>query len=295
MATPRVTRPPAPSLAPETALPLGEKLGRSLLMQQHFYAVGTAMREAAVASGARILFYTHNLHLSRNSRDFALKTAAESVCAMGAHFWRQGGGEGSFLARAANGCRPLLAAVPELDTFDSWHIHGFLLVPPCIAAGKSELEERLRELPTNVCLETGTRLRRDAVDLEPINSWEFLKQYADYATGSWNGLPPADRCIDFAPHGRHVAGDWQPIMHRAAAILGEQALARRSAEHRRAVRTDQLLDQGSRARREKAVKVAGGDGRRPGGKPYREIAVPPEPSRAAELPADGAATGWVNW
>jgi len=291
----RAPTPPAPSLAPETALPLAEQLNRSLLMQQHFYAVGTAMREAAVASGARIFFYTHNLHLSRNSRDFALKTAAESVCAMGAHFWRQGGGEGSFLARAANGCRPLLASVPEQDTFGSWHVHGFLLVPACIGAGKRELEERLRELPDHVCLERGTRLRGGSVDLEPINSWEYLRHYADYATGSWNGLPPADRCIDFAPHGRHVAGDWQPIMHRAAAILGEQALARRSAEHRRAVRTDRLLQQGSRARREKAAKVATGAGRRPAAKPYREIAVPPEPSRAAELPADGATTGWVNW
>lgn len=295
MSRPRVPRPPAPHLAPEAALPLGEKLGRSLLEQQHFYAVATGMREAAIASGARIFFYTHNLHLSRNSRDFALKTAAESVCAMGAHFWRQGGGEGSLLARAANGCRPLLAAVPELDTFDSWHIHGFLLVPACIGAGKRELEERLRELPDHVCLERGTRLRGDSVDLEQINSWEYLRHYADYATGSWNELPPGDRCIDFAPHGRHVSGDWKPIMLRAAAILGEQALVRRCAEHRRAVRTDQLLEQGSGARREKAVKVAGGDGRRPGGKPYREIAVPPKPSRAAELPADGAATGWVNW
>lgn len=295
MSTSRVTNPPALDLAPETALPLDAQLDRSLLVQQHFYAVGTAMREAAIASGARIYFFTHNLHLSTNSRDFALKTAAESVCAMGAHFWRQRGGEGSFLAKAAHGCRPLLASVPELDTFGSWHVHGFFLVPACIGAGKRELEERLRDLPNHVCLERGSRLRGDAVDLEQINSWEYLKEYAEYATGSWNGLPPADRCIDFAPYGRHVAGDWQPIMHRAAAILGEQALVRRSAEHRRAVRTDQLLEQGSGARREKAVKVAGGDGRRPGGKPYREIAVPPKPSRAAELPADGAATGWVNW
>lgn len=295
MSRPRIPRPPAPSLAPETALPLDEKLGRSLLEQQHVYAVATAMREAAVGSGARVYFFTHNLHLSTNSRDFALKTAAESVCAMGARFWRQGGGEGSFLARAANGCRPLLASVPELDTFGSWHVHGFLLIPACIGAGKRELEEGLRELPNHVCLERGTRLRGDSVDLEQINSWEYLKQYADYATGSWSELPPADRCIDFAPHGRHVAGDWQPIMHRAAAILGEQALVRRSAEHRRAVRTDQLLEQGSRARRENAVKVAGGAGGRPAAKPYREIAVPPEPSRAAELPADGVTTGWVDW
>ena len=253
------------------------------------------MREASVASGARIFFYTHNLHLSTNSRDFALKTAEQSICGMGNRLWRQAGGEGSFLAKTANGCRPLLACVPEQATFGSWHVHGFLLVPLCIAAGKSELEEKLREVPTHVCLEKGTRLRGDAVDLEPVNSWEYLKKYADYATGSWHELPPADRLIDFAPHGRHVSGDWKPIMLRAAAILGEQALVRRCAEHRRAVRTDQLLEQGSRARREKAVKVAGGAGPRPATKPYRVIPVPPEPSRVAKLPADGAATGWVNW
>ena len=295
MSTSRVTNPPALDLAPETALPLDAQLDRSLLVQQHFYAVATAMREAAVASGARIFFYTHNLHLSTNSRDFALKTAEQSICGMGNRLWRQAGGEGSFLAKTANGCRPLLACVPEQDTFGSWHVHGFLLVPACIAAGKSELEEKLRELPTHVCLEKGTRLRGDAVDLEPVNSWEYLKKYADYATGSWHELPPADRCIDFAPHGRHVSRDWSPIMLRAGSILEEHQLLRGHAKHRRAVRTDQLLEQGSGARREKAVKVAGGDGRRPGGKPYREIAVPPKPSRAAELPADGAATGWVNW
>jgi hypothetical protein len=291
----RAPTPPAPHLAAETALPLAEQLNRSLLMQQHFYAVGTAMREAAVASGARIFFYTHNLHLSRNSRDFALKTAAESVCAMGSCFWRQGGGEGSFLGKAAHGCRPLLAAVPEQDTFGSWHVHGFLLVPACIAAGKGELEERLRELPNHVCLERGSRLRGDAVDLEPVNGWEYLKRYAQYATDSWNELPPGDRCIDFAPHGRHASKDWEPLMLRAASILEEQALVRRGAAHRRAVRTDRLLEQGSRARREKSAKVAGGAGGRPAAKPYREIAVPPEPSRAANLPADGATTGWVNW
>lgn len=295
MPTRRVPRPPAPHLAPETALPLGEKLGRSLLEQQHFYAVGTAMREAAIASGARIFFYTHNLHLSTNSRDFALKTAEQSICSMGNCFWRQGGGQGSFLARAANGCRPLLACVPEQDTFDSWHVHGFLLVPPCIAAGKSELEERLRDLPNHVCLERGSRLRGDAVDLEQINSWEYLKQYADYVTGSWNGLPPADRCIDFAPHGRHVSGDWKPIMLRAGSILEEHQLVRGHAKHRRAVRTVSLLERGEGERMAAAKRVASGGGRKPASKPHRVIPIPPKPYRAPDLPSDGAATGWVNW
>jgi hypothetical protein len=283
------------SLTPETPAPIAGQLGRSLLSNNHFHAVGMALRETAVETGARLFFFTHNLHLNRSSREFALRTAGEAVAALGFWCWRQRGGKGSFLGRRAEGARPLFAAVPEQDTWGSWHSHGFLLVPACISARKTELEDALRQVPPHVQLEQGRQLQDGAVHLEAIETWEILRHYTNYATGSWNSLPSVDRCIDFFPHGRHVSRDWDPVMRRAGEILGEQQLARGHAEHRRAVRTVSLLERGEDERTAAAKRVASGGGGKPASKPHRVIPIPPKPYRAPDLPSDGVGTGYTAW
>jgi hypothetical protein len=282
-------------LVPETSAPIAGQLGRSLLSNNHFHAVGLALRETAVETGARLYFYTHNLHLERNTREFALRTAGEAVAALGVESWRQLGAKGSFLGRRANGFRPLLAGVPERDTFGSWHCHGLLLVPPSIAAANEELEEALRQIPPHISLQQGRQLRADAVDLVPICDWECLRHYSNYVTGSWNSLPREDRCIDFFPSGRHVARDWEPVMRRTGEILGEQQIRREHVEYQRAVRTDSLLQRGNSERRLAAKKVSGGGKRGKGAKPHRPIQIPAKPSRAHLLPKDGLGTGFTDW
>ena len=281
------------AFAPETPVPLREQLNRSLLQHQHFYAIALAMREKAVATGARLFFFSHNLHIDGNSREFAVRTATETICTIAHRFWWRGGGQGSFLSARANGRRPLLTCVPELDTWGSWHTHGFLLVPPSITQAKEKLHEALRELPKHVRLETGTKLRSDAVHLEFINSWETLESYSDYATSNWFGLPPADRCIDFSPHGKNVREDWNPIMRRAAELMSEQQLAVLHAEHRRAVRTDMSLKEGHEQRIETAKRIASiRESTR--NRPYREVKIPVKPSSRLQLPKDGAPTGFID-
>jgi hypothetical protein len=287
----------AAHLAPELEVPRDLALRRSLVQPSHFLSIAQALREAADRQQGRLFFLSHNLHTPRSTASFAMKAAGQAVCALANSLWRQDRRNvGSFLGRQAAGTRPLCAHVVELDSHESWHVHGFLLLPPSHRQSRRWILRQLRQLPDSIHLSRGCELKASAVHLDQIHHWQPLQPYVDFACGNWYWMPLADRIVDFALHGRFVTEDWRPIMQRACELDHQQAMLHRHAEHSRAEQTRERLQQGHVARIRSAKSISSGTGNRSQKRrPFRFVEQVEKPKEAPELPRRRCRTGWTSW
>ena len=289
-------------LTPESSTPLDQLISRSLLASNHAVDWAQALRELP----GRFFFMTHHLHQHWVSMEQAICTAEEAVASVAWHAWRAGGNRRrSWLHESAVGHRPLAILVPELDSEGRFHVHGFVHLPPTLQATCEQLRTWMGRVPPGRSRTPATRLHDDATHLVELHHWELLRPYALYATKQWASGSPAEQRIVPAPFGASLTADWTPVTVRMDQLQAERSKLRRCTEHRTALQTQALLDEGARQRREAAKQVTQRpkkpikrkNGALTASSPpnYRSVAVIRKPDRAPNLPREGGRTGPVEW